>query len=183
MLHFSNMRCFSPPNSNAPGSKTRSYLLGLTLLVSALMPAGLMMGCGETAAKAEVNRQELEALLRNYLPLLGQAYAERDSSVLEDLAVPKEMARIDLRIEELTAAGRIYEPEFKEVTVEDISVWNYSNAFVTTLEVWDVRSFTVGSHLLLNESLAQRNRVKYQVKRKDDSWVILYRELDQSFDQ
>ncbi len=69
------------------------------------------------------------------------------------------------------------------MTGEDISVGNYANAFVTTFEVWDVRSVALGSHAALNESLGQRNRVKYQMKRKDDGWVILYRELDQSFDQ
>jgi hypothetical protein len=61
-------------------------------------------------------------------------------------------------------------------------VWNYSNAFVTSLEVWDVRSFTVGAHVLVQESLGQRSRVKYQLKRKDGSWVILYRELAETLE-
>ena len=122
-------------------------------------------------------------MLQAYLPKLGQAYASRDTSILEGIAVPKEMARIQLRTEELTATGQVYEPELKKVTVEDISVWNYANAFVTTFEVWDVRSFTLGTHLLVNESLDQRNRVKYQMKRKRDGWVVLYRELDQTFDK
>ena len=139
--------------------------------------------CGETGSDEEVDRQEIEEVLRDYLPRLGQAYATRDTSVIEGIAVPKELARIKLRTDELSASGRVYEPEFKEVTVEDVSVWNYSNAFVTTFEVWDVRSFTLGTHLPINESLGQRNRVKYQMKRKGDGWVILYRELDQTFDQ
>ena len=153
---------------------------GLLALASAAL---LLAACGETGSDEEVDRQEIEDVLRDYLPKLGQAYATRDTSVIEGIAVPKELARIKLRTDELSASGRVYEPEFKEVTVEDVSVWNYSNAFVTTLEVWDVRSFTLGTHLLLHEGLGQRNRVKYQVKRKDDGWVILYRELDQTFDQ
>ena len=151
----------------------------LALLLVSLAGAG----CMETGSDPQVDRQEIEAVLREYLPKLGQAYATRDMSILEGFAVPKEMARISLRTEELTATGRVYEPEFKEVTVEDVSVWNYSNAFVTTLEVWDVRSFTLGTHLKVNESLGQRNRVKYQMKRKEGGWVILYRELDQTYDQ
>ncbi len=139
-------------------------------------------GCGDVGGSEEISRQEIETVLRDYLPKLGQAYATRDTSILEGLAVPKELARIQLRTEELKTTGRVYEPEFKEVTVEDVSVWNYSNAFVTTLEVWDIRSFTLGTHIKVNESLGQRNRVKYQVKRKDDGWVVLYRELDQTLD-
>ena len=153
------------------------------LLIALLLASLLAAGCGEPGGDPQVNRAEIEAVLRDYLPKLGQAYAQRDTSILEGLAVPKEMARISLRTEELAETGRVYEPEFKEVTVEDVSVWNYSNAFVTTLEVWDVRSFTLGTHLQVNESLGQRNRVKYQLKRKEGSWVILYRELDQTFER
>ncbi|MEM7350276.1 MAG: hypothetical protein AAF657_05690 [Acidobacteriota bacterium] len=187
MLDFVIMRATQPRTPPTPrgllayargGAKRLSGLIlltGLTLVLST--------GCSEVGGGEEVSRQEIETVLREYLPKLGQAYAQRDTSILEGLAVPKEMARIDLRTEELKAAGRVYEPEFKEVTVEDVSVWNHSNAFVTTFEVWDVRSYTLGTHYLVNESLGQRNRVKYQVKRKDDSWVVLYRELDQTFDR
>ncbi len=169
MLESRSMKNFRP------GSRVL-----LTLLLLAALPGA---GCGEPGSDPQVDRQEIEAVLRDYLPRLGRAYGERDTSVLEGFAVPKEMARISLRTEELADTGRVYEPGLKEVTVEDVSVWNYSNAFVTTLEVWDVRSFTLGTHLLVNESLGQRNRVKYQMKRKEGSWVILYRELDQTFEQ
>ncbi len=152
-------------------------------MIALLLALALGAGCVETGSDPQVDRREIESVLRQYLPILGQAYATRDTSILEEFAVPKEMARISLRTEELADTGQVYQPEFKEVTVEDVSVWNYSNAFVTTLEVWDVRSFTLGTHLPVNESLGQRNRVKYQMKRKEGSWVILYRELDQTFDQ
>ncbi len=169
MLDFRNMR----------NHRQRANRLLIALLLVSLP----VVGCGGPDGDPQVNREEIESVLRDYLPKLGQAYAKRDTSILEGLAVPKEMARISLRTEELKETGRVYEPEFKEVTVEDVSVWNYSNAFVTTLEVWDVRSFTLGTHIQVNESLGQRNRVKYQMKRKEGSWVILYRELDQTFEQ
>lgn len=157
------------------GKLLAALLLSLMLLTT--------VACGESEAEAEVNRQEIEDLLLDYLPKLGQAYAQRDPQVLEGLAVPKEMSKIAVRIRELTAQGRIFEPKFKELTVEDVSVWNYSNAFVTTFEVWDLQSYSTGERVLMSESLDQGNRVKYQLKRRDDSWVVLYRELDQTFDQ
>ena len=106
------------------------------------------------------------------------AHLERARPVLEKLA-----AKMDRAIEELEARGQVYEPGFKSVTVENISVWNYSNAFVTTVEVWDVRAFTLGTHMQVNESLDQRSRVKYQMKRKGDGWSILYRELEKTSDE
>ena len=89
---------------------------------------------------------------------------------------------LEERTKELADRGQVYEPTFLEVTVESVSVWNYSNALITTFEVWDVRSFTLGTHLPVTESLGQKNRVKYQLKREGDSWLVLYRELAETID-
>lgn len=163
-----------------PVSRRRGLLAVSIVAVFSLL--GLAACDGTGGIDPEVDHSEIEALLRSYLPKLGEAYATQNTDLLEGMAVAKEMSRIELRTRELDANGQVYEPVFREVTVEDVSVWNYSNAFVTTLEVWDVSSYTIGSHLLVNQSLGQRNRVKYQLKRKGDSWVILYRELDQTFE-
>lgn len=162
----------------SPG-QTFSRLLGLLGFVCVL---GLVACSPPGVPEEEVDKQEIQVFLEGYLPKVGQAYAQQDASVLEGVAVPKEQARIELRTEELSAAGQVYVPEFREVTVEDVSVWNYSNAFVTTLEVWDVRALAQGTERLITESLGQRSRVKYQLKRKDDSWVVLFRELEQVFE-
>jgi hypothetical protein len=171
----------TPPTAfhRPAGSPSR----GLALLFACLLlAAGLLTGCGRSAEDIEVDRQEIEDFLRIYLPKLGEAYAQRDAALLEGLAVPKEMSRIELRTRELTERGQVYEPTFQEVTVESVSVWNHSNALITTFEVWDVRSFTLGTHLQVTESLGQKNRVKYQLKREGDSWLVLYRELAETID-
>lgn len=158
-------------------------VVGLGLVALGLASLLMLSAC-KADEVTPLDRQEIEGFLEEYLPKLGQAYAKQDPSLLEGYAVPKEMTRIEVRTGELAAAGRVYEPELVEVTVEDVSVWNYSNAFVSTFEVWDIRSYTLGTHLLLQESLGQRNRVKYQLKRTDDgeSWVVLYRELGETLD-
>lgn len=164
-----------------PSTRRSSWgqkILGVCLVLA--MAASL--ACSEAASNPEVDKQEIDVFLQDYLPKLGDAYAERDPSILEGLAVPKEMSKIELRTTELAKAGRVYKPELVQLTVEDISVWNYSNAFVSTFEVWDIRSYTIGTDILLQESLGQRNRVKYQLKRKDQGWVVLYRELGETID-
>ncbi len=130
----------------------------------------------------EVDYQEIESTIREYLPKLAEAYATGNIVPLKPLTVEKEIARIRFRAQELADGGKVYEPDFKEMTVENISVWRYANAAVTTLEVWDVRSYAIGSHTLLSEVTDQRNRVKYQLKRKDHGWVVLYRELFEALD-
>ena len=162
------------------GSWTRCSKLLASIFLSAAL---LLSGCGRSAEDLEVDRQEIEDFLRQYLPKLGEAYGTQNSQILAEMAVPKEVSRIELRTRELEERGQVYEPSFKEVTVESVSVWNYSNALVSTFEVWDVRSYTVGSHLLVNESLDQKNRVKYQLKREGDTWLVLYRELAETIDQ
>ncbi|MEM8994258.1 MAG: IMS domain-containing protein [Acidobacteriota bacterium] len=150
----------------------------------AVLLATLLVGCGAAAPPSEeVSQAEIQTMLEAYLPVLGTAYGERNPKLIEEWAVPKERARIQLRIEELTAKGQVYEPIFQSVTVESVSVWNYSNAYASTVEVWDVSAYTLGSNKqLVNQSLGQRSRVKYQLKRKDDGWVVLYRELEQTSD-
>lgn len=148
--------------------------LGLALLT--------LLGCpGATAPDEATVKAEAAALFAEYLPKLGQAYATRDPELVRQYAVPKELSRMERRMGELAEQGQVYEPTFQSVTIESLSVWNYANAFVTTVEVWDVRSFSIGSHTLLNEQIGQRSRVKYQLKREDDgTWRVLLRELSAS---
>jgi hypothetical protein len=61
------------------------------------------------------------------------------------------------------------------LTIEEVKVFNYANAYVTTVELWDVRSLATGSREVLAEDLAQSNRVKYQLKREGTSWRVLFR--------
>lgn len=161
-------------NRSAPSLRLLSLVVVLT--------AGLLLsGCSAPGAD-EIDKAEVEALLLEYLPKLGEAYAQADASIIEPWAVPKEVARIELRIEELEARGQVYEPVFESLEVVSISPWNYSNAFVTTLEVWDVTAYTLVSRQVVNQVLDQKSRVKYQLKRQDDGWVVLYRELEKNLE-
>ena len=94
-----------------------------------------------------------------------------------------------LREKGLSACWTWWSTPFLSFTVEQVNIWNYANAFVTTIEVWDLRVFTDGG-TQLSEELGQRSRVKYQMKRVDsmefeegeEEWLILHREIDQSFE-
>jgi len=152
-------------------------------VLAVLLIPGLTAGCSDTSSGAsEVDQAEIEATVREYLPRLAAAYARGEFAPLEEVAVPKEVARVKFRRGELADQGKVYEPDFKELVVESVSTWKHSNAFVTTVETWDVRSYTLGDHILLSEVTDQRNRVKYQLKRKDRGWVVLYRELDEALE-
>ena len=136
-------------------------------------------GCGRTEERLAVDEAAIEATLEAYLPLLGEAYSTGDVELLRDWAAEKEMARIYKRVMDLADQGRVLAPTLLQMTVEEVKVWNYSNAFVTTLEVWDVRSLVVGTEQIVAEELGQTNRVKYQLERNSESdeglWRILYR--------
>lgn len=158
------------------------HLFRFALLPALFALLILSVSCSPPGAE-EIDKTEVQNLLTEYLPKLGEAYTQANARLIEPWAVPKEVARIDLRIEELEAMGQVYEPVFHELEVVSISPWNYSNAFVTTIEVWDVSSYTVGSHRLVSQAIGQKSRVKYQLKRQDDnSWVVLYRELETNLD-
>jgi hypothetical protein len=149
----------------------------------AAVALGVLTGCGVAAeVRSEADEAAIEAAVHKYLPLLSDAYSTGNLKALREVAVPKEVARVQFRLEELEEQGRRFEPQFKYLVVEGISTWKHSNAFVTTVEVWDVRSYTLGSHTLQSEVIGQSNRVKYQLKLKDEGWMVLYRELDQTLD-
>lgn len=141
----------------------------------------VLFGCSAPGA-VEIDESQVRSLLENYLPKVGEAYAKQDPKIIAPWAVPKEVARIGTRIEELEIKGQYYVPTLDSFEVVSISPWNYSNAFVTTLEVWDVSAYTVGSHRLVTQVLDQKSRVKYQLKRQDDGWVVLFRELEEAIE-
>jgi hypothetical protein len=132
-------------------------------------------GCGSSEEQQQVDTESIEAALEVYLPLLGQAYSTGDLKSLEGLAAQKEIAAIEKRISDLADQGRILDPTFRELTIEEATIFNYANAYVSTVEVWDLRSLATGSREQLAEDIGQRNRVKYQLKREGESWRVLFR--------
>lgn len=138
----------------------------------------IVTACGGGTAEVDPEvRQEIMTLLEAYLPKLGTAYAENDPAVLEGLAAPREIAAIEKRLADIRLEGRRLEPTFESVTLEDLQVWGYANAYVTTQEIWDIRTYSTGSEQMLTEQVAERNRVKYQLKKIDGDWMVLFRTL------
>jgi hypothetical protein len=110
---------------------------------------------------------------------LGEVYATGDLSLLEGWAAEKEISRIHKRIEDLSIQGRRLIPTFRSLTIEKANVWNYSNCYVTTLEVWDLEVRATGTEQVLSSQLEKADRVQYQLKRQDDRWRVLFRTIQQ----
>jgi len=152
--------------------------LGLTVLV--LLIGVILTACGGAAGtEEEVSRQEIEETLKSYLPLLAEAYATGDLEPLRPYVAEKEISRVFKRVQDLSYQGRTLVPTFRQLTIEDVNVWNYSNAYVTTHEVWDLVVYATGSENVLAEEYEQPNRVKYQFKRDGDQWRVLFRTIQE----
>ncbi|MDX1502627.1 MAG: hypothetical protein R3325_09700 [Thermoanaerobaculia bacterium] len=152
------------------------------MLRRALLPLLLLplVACGASGEADLADRDELRAVIEAYLPRLGAAYADGDLAGLEGYAAPKEIASVRKRIDDLTAEGRSLVPTLKQFSIESWDVWSHSNAYVTTVEVWDLEVFSTGTRRLLASEIGQRSRVKYQMKRDSDSaagWLVLYRTI------
>lgn len=155
--------------------------VAVALLVAGLL-AGSLSGCGGSAEERQEDlRQEIHAFLLEYLPKLGEAYSLGDADVLEGLAAGKELSAVDKRIRDILAQGRILHPTFRELTVEEVNDWNWANAFVTTVEVWDLRVYASGFEdgEPISEELGERQRVRYQLKREGDRWLVLFRTIQE----
>ncbi len=152
----------------------------LALAAAPVLALGLALGfaaCEPSAKQQAADLAGIQATLEEYLPRLAETYRTGDVRPLEGIAAAKEMATVEKRLEELHEQGRTLEPVFRGVTVEQVNTWSHSNAFVTTVEVWDLQVYTLGSHQLLSEEMGQRSRVKYQLKRDGERWNVLYRTI------
>ncbi len=146
----------------------------LLLMAAAVLCAA---GCQGSVESQGEERGEIEALLRAYLPKLGEAYATLDAEVLRPHAVNREIATVQARIDDLTRQGRQLRAELKSVTVEELEILRSLNAHVTTHEVWNLRVFALGTDSQLREELGQVNRVSYQLAKREGRWQVLYREI------
>ena len=149
-----------------------------------LAAGGAFLGLGacesDRSADPEDEAQVLE-MLEEYLPRLALAYSTSESSVLEGFAAEKEIAGLQGRIRDLQNNSREIHPTFRSVRLESMKVWRHVNAYATTLEVWDLQVVKEGTDVVLSEVYNQSNRVKYQLKRRDDSWVVLFRQIEDTF--
>ena len=145
--------------------------------LSCVLLLGTLLACGPSERQQEVDLEDIQRYLESYLPLLGAAYATGDLEPLEEVVAIKEVARVEKRIHDLGLQGRVLAPTFRQLTIEDVNVFNFANAYVTTLEVWDVRVLAAGTDTVLAEELDQRNRVQYQLKREGGRWRVLFRSI------
>ncbi len=158
----------------------RPVLLGLTVLVA----LGLGGCTGDQGEPSVADRAAIQAMLGDYLPRLATAYASGDLEGLRGLASEKEVATVYKRVSDLmTQENRVVTPALKGFEIEKVTIWNYANAFVTTLEVWDLQVLASGTDRVLSAVGDQRSRVKYQLKRLDDgSWQVMFRAIETTFE-
>jgi len=190
MLHVSP---FAPPDVPLSGLPTRirrkaglwRWRAPVRIATAILLLAAplVMLACQSDERTAELERGDIEDLLADYLPRFAEAYRTGNVEVLREVASEKELAAMTKQISDLMSQeGRVIDPTLESFTVEQINVWNYSNAFVTTIEVWDLKVLASGSETVLSEVEDQRSRVKYQLKRREDGWQILSRMRETTFE-
>jgi hypothetical protein len=150
---------------------------GLLATILTLLTVACSLGCSPGDGGEAAARQEIEQMLGEYLPVLAEAYAESDPLRLAPWVAEKEIARVHKRIEELADQGSTLEPTFHSVTVEDVRVWGNANAIVTTVEVWDLVSRAAGTGMVIQEVQGQTNRVRYQLKKGEGRWRVLFRTI------
>lgn len=145
-----------------------------------------ILGCSRAPADVAADTAELKAtvetVLESYLPAMATAYGSGNLEPLREWAVEKELAALERRLVVMNEQGLSLQPTLVDVVVEDAQPWNRINAFVTTVETWDLRFMTSGGGSLVSERLGERQRVKYQFKQEGGRWWILYREVGETLE-
>lgn len=156
----------------------RRRSLAAARALAAVLAAAAGLACSPSEEASGDARAEVEQLLAEYLPRLPEAYRTGDLAPLEGLASPREMDRIESLILDRAQEGQVVDPELKSFEIEQFDLYQHSNAYLTTREVWDLRLRAAGSDRLIHEELAKPDRYRYQVRRQDGGgWRILSREV------
>jgi hypothetical protein len=142
-----------------------------------LAPLLFLATCTSAETDEARAREQIQQMLEEYLPVLAEAYAKEDPGLLSPWVAEKEVARVRKLLDELAAQGRTFEPTFRSVTVEEVKIWGHANAFVVSHEVWDIKSLAAGTGQVLQQATGQANRVRYQMKRNEGRWRILFRTI------
>jgi hypothetical protein len=142
--------------------------------------AGLLLAaaCGPSPEHQRADREVVQQALAAYLPRLAEAYASGDAEKLRGLAVAKEIATVHKSIADLANQGLSFRPRLKHITVESARLWRGVNAYATTVEVWDIDKAVLGSDRILSQVRDEPHRVRYQLKRYEGTWQVLYREVE-----
>lgn len=147
-----------------------------TLLAACALAALALAGCRPSDEEVVVEEEALRATIDQYADRLSQAYAFTDASLLEPVAAAREVAAVHANVQQLADRGQRIATDLKELQVEEIGMSDLDNAYVQTFEVWEIRVMDLGSERVISVDQNQRNRVRYQLKRLDGEWKVLWRQ-------
>jgi hypothetical protein len=144
-------------------------LAALALLTS-------LAACRPDEQEVAVEEEAIRDVIGRYADLLSQAYAFTDSSLLEPVASQRERAAVEANIRQLADQGQRIATDLKDLQIEEIGMSDLANAYVQTFETWEIRVMDLGSERVISVDADQRNRVRYQLKRQDGVWRVLWRQ-------
>ena len=145
-------------------------------VLALLLPLALLAGCtGPSEEEADIDRQEIEVFLEEYLPKMAEAYATGDLEPVKPYVSEREVAVLQKNIRDLATQGRTVKTELQELTIEEVNPLSHATVSLTTVEEWSVRVYAQGTENLLAEDPSQFNRVQYQLDRDDGKWTLMAR--------
>ena len=161
------------------GSEARAPRWAAALAVAAALAAG----CGDRPTPgaepaSPADRQEVQAMLEQFLPTLARAYASGDMEPMRPFAAQRVLAYTEKRVADLAARGMVLQPKLEAVVVEDLRTWGNDFGVVKTLETWDLAYQSTGGGVV-DDRPDVKSRVAYQVKKEGGRWRVYHREMKQ----
>jgi hypothetical protein len=144
--------------------------------VAALAVVASLAACRPDVQEVAVEEEAIRAVIARYADLLSQAYAFTDSSLLEPVASQRERAAVETNVRQLADQGQRIATDLKDLQIEELRMSDLDNAYVQTFETWEIRVMDLGSERVISVDANQRNRVRYQLKRQDGEWRVLWRQ-------
>lgn len=165
--------------SREPDRSLRPHRRPLGLLPLVALSVALLAttaACRPSPEQVAVGEEEIRGTIDRYTTLLSQAYAFADASLLDPVASQREVAAVHANVQQLASQGQRIATDLKEMQIEEIGMSDVNNAYVQTFEVWEIRVMDLGSERVISIDRNQRNRVRYQLKKGEGRWEVLWRQ-------
>lgn len=153
----------------------RRPVRGVSLLaITAMM--FVIAGCDNTEPSPE-EREAVEVAISAYLDALARAYSNFDTTPLEGVASPNEIAAVRKLIKGLANTGDRVHSTLLVHEVDHMEVFREVNATVRLIEVWDVMRYDPTTGVEKGHTPESIQYTILQLRLVDGNWLVVGRSV------
>jgi hypothetical protein len=160
----------------AIGEDVMRSTLGMAGLLVVVLSIVLATACEDTTPN-ETERAAVDGAVSSYLTALAESYSTLDTSPLEGVASPNEIAAVRKLLRSLVSTGDRVQSTLLHYETEHMEIFREINATVRLVEVWDVVRYDATSGVQKGHTPDSIQYTLLQLRMVDGSWLVVGRSV------